>query len=115
MSHRVTKREHTGKAKARLRMIQHYEQVTWNVSRTCRFFGISRTQFYIWHKRYRQAGLAGLRRTWPRTPSSTSLRPPRPRLKFPLALRLQQFALPQGRAMPGRFRSRGGSLKYLIS
>ena len=34
--------------KARLRRIQHFEQVTHNVSRTCRFFGISRGQFYTW-------------------------------------------------------------------
>jgi hypothetical protein len=33
---------------ARLGMIHHSEQVTRNVSRTRRFFGISRTQFYIW-------------------------------------------------------------------
>ena len=28
------------RAKIRLRRIQHYEQVTKNVSQTCRFFGI---------------------------------------------------------------------------
>lgn len=53
--------EQTRRAKARLRMIQHYEQVTRNVSQTCRFFGISRNQFYCWVRRYRKAGLAGLR------------------------------------------------------
>lgn len=44
-------------------MVQHYEQVTPKVSRTCRCFGISRTQLYIWiwRHRYRQAGLADLR------------------------------------------------------
>lgn len=31
------------------------------VSRTCRFFGISRGQFYIWLRRYRQHGLEGLK------------------------------------------------------
>ncbi len=53
--------EQARKARARLRMIQHYEQVSRNVSQTCRFFGISRTQFYIWLGRYREAGSAGLR------------------------------------------------------
>ena len=45
---------------ARLRMIQHYEQVTRNVSKTCRFFWLSRNQPYVWLRRYRELGLAGL-------------------------------------------------------
>ena len=69
MRHRAKELEQARKAKGRLRMIQHYEQVTRNVSRTCRFFGISRTQFYIWLNRYRRAGLAGLR-DGPRGPRS---------------------------------------------
>jgi transposase len=48
-------------AKARLRRIQHYEQVTHNVSKTCRFFGVSRRQFYTWLHRYREHGLEGLK------------------------------------------------------
>jgi transposase len=31
------------------------------VSQTCRFFGISRRQFYTWLKRYREHGLEGLK------------------------------------------------------
>jgi len=46
MRRAVNELEQTRKARARLRMIQHYEQVTHNVSQTCRFFGISHTQFY---------------------------------------------------------------------
>jgi len=46
MRRAVNELEQTRKARARLRMIQHYEQVTHNVRQTCRFFGISRTQFY---------------------------------------------------------------------
>jgi transposase-like protein len=38
-------------------MIQHCEQVTHNVSQTCRFFGISRTQFSMWLRRYREGGV----------------------------------------------------------
>jgi hypothetical protein len=40
-------KEQLRRAKIRLRRIQHYEQVTKNVSQTCRFFGISRGQFYF--------------------------------------------------------------------
>jgi transposase-like protein len=49
------------RAKIRQRRIQHYEQVTRNVSQTCRFFGISRGQFYFWLRWYRQVGFPGLR------------------------------------------------------
>ena len=41
-------------------MIQDYEQVTHNISRTCGFLRISRTQFYIWLYRYREPRLEGL-------------------------------------------------------
>jgi transposase-like protein len=49
------------KVKARLRMLQHAQRVSGNVSQTCRFFGASRALFYIWKKRYEKNGLAGLR------------------------------------------------------
>ncbi len=58
---RAKEREQQRRALARSRVIRHYEQVTRNVSRTCRFFGISRSIFYHWLHRYREAGLAGLR------------------------------------------------------
>jgi len=54
-------KEQQRRAKIRLRRIQHYEQVTKNVSRTCRFFGVSRGQFYFWLRRYRQVGFGGLK------------------------------------------------------
>lgn len=44
----ATKWAQEHRARARLRMIQQFEQVAHNVSQTCRFFGISRTQLYIW-------------------------------------------------------------------
>jgi transposase-like protein len=53
MGHAGKAREQERKARARLRVLHHYEQMTWNVSRTCRFFGISRTLFYRWRDRYR--------------------------------------------------------------
>ncbi len=49
------------KLKARLRMLQHAQRVSGNVSQTCRFFGVSRALFYIWKKRYEKNGLTGLR------------------------------------------------------
>src|SRR5215470_9781428 len=58
-------RERAQRATARLRVLQHYEQVSRSISRTCRFFGISRTLFYEWRRRYQRDGLEGLR---PRLP-----------------------------------------------
>jgi transposase-like protein len=49
------------KVKSRLRMLQHAQRVSGNVSQTCRFFGVSRALFYTWKKRYEKSGLAGLR------------------------------------------------------
>ena len=49
------------KVKARLRMLQHAQRVSGNVSQTRRFFGVSRALFYIWKKRYEKNGLSGLR------------------------------------------------------
>lgn len=46
MGKAATEQEKLRQAKARLRRIQHYEQVTLNVSRTCRFFDVPRGQFY---------------------------------------------------------------------
>ena len=53
--------EQIRRTKARLRIIQHYQQVTRNVSLICRFFGISRSKFYFWMTRYRKLGAPGLR------------------------------------------------------
>jgi len=60
---RLTAREaeQIRRTKARLRIIQHYQQVTRNVSLTCRFFSISRSKFYFWMTRYRRLGAPGLR------------------------------------------------------
>jgi hypothetical protein len=38
------KRDRERQARARLHVIEHYEQVSRNVCQTCRFFGISRSQ-----------------------------------------------------------------------
>ncbi|PYT63725.1 MAG: IS481 family transposase [Acidobacteria bacterium] len=61
MKNQVNEQIQERKVKARLRMLQHAQRVSGNVSLTCRFFGVSRTHFYIWKKRYEKNGLAGLR------------------------------------------------------
>jgi transposase InsO family protein len=44
-----------------LGIIRHVEEVTHNVAKTCRYFGISRTAFYRWYKRYQRYGEEGLK------------------------------------------------------
>src|SRR5262249_57606090 len=61
MAQTVKEKERERRARMRLRVLHHWEHVTQNVSQTCRFFGISRTIFYRWRRRYRRSGLAGLR------------------------------------------------------
>ena len=45
----------------RLGIILHAEEVTHNVAKTCRYFGISRTAFYKWYERYQNYGVEGLK------------------------------------------------------
>jgi len=63
------------KVKARLRMLQHAQRLSGNVSQTCRFFGVSRALFYIWKKRYEKQGVARLRNL-PRRPHHIRYRIP---------------------------------------
>ena len=42
-------------------MLQHAQKISHNVSQTCRFFGISRAQYYIWRHRFEKQGMEGLR------------------------------------------------------
>ena len=44
----------------RLEIIRHAEEVTGNISKTCRYFGISRQTFYKWVRRYKKQGEIGL-------------------------------------------------------
>ncbi|MFD9225258.1 IS481 family transposase [Streptomyces sp. NPDC060064] len=48
-------------AQRRLAVLRHAEEVTGNVSLTCRYYGISRNCFYKWQRRYQEEGLDGLR------------------------------------------------------
>ena len=45
----------------RLRIIRHAQEVTNNVAKTCRYYGISRSVFYKWLRRYEKYGEEGLR------------------------------------------------------
>jgi transposase len=57
----MTERELARAAAHRLAIIRHAQQVTCNVSLTCRYFGITRQAYYIWLRRYQEHGLEGLR------------------------------------------------------
>jgi transposase len=45
----------------RLAIIRHAEEVSGNVAMTCRYYGISRPNFYKWLRRYEEQGVDGLR------------------------------------------------------
>lgn len=60
MSLAVWEKDRARKIQLRRRILQHYEDVTRNVSKTYRFFGVSRSQSSIWLRRYRQLGDLGL-------------------------------------------------------
>ena len=45
----------------RLGIIRHAQEVTKNVAKTCRYYGISRSAFYEWLKRYKEEGIEGLK------------------------------------------------------
>ena len=57
----MTERELARNAARRLAILQHAEEVTGNVAKTCRYFGISRQLFYTWKRRYDTDGVEGLR------------------------------------------------------
>src|SRR6266851_9555280 len=73
MKHPVYEQIQDRKVKSRLRMLQHAQRVSGNVSQTCRFFGVSRALFYIWKKRYEKHGVAVLR-DMSRRPHNTRFR-----------------------------------------
>jgi transposase InsO family protein len=57
----MTEQQLIRQAKQRLAMLQHAEEVTGNVGRRCRYYGISRQCFYTWKRRSEDDGLDGLR------------------------------------------------------
>ena len=46
-------------ARWRLAILRHAEEISGNVAQTCRYYGISRTRFYIWQRRYQEEGQIG--------------------------------------------------------
>jgi transposase InsO family protein len=48
----------------KLRILEHAE-ISGNVAKTCRYFGVPRSSFYLWRNAYRQHGEIGLRRKKP--------------------------------------------------
>jgi transposase len=57
----MTEHELARGAARRLAIIRHAQEVTGNVSMTCRYYGITRQAYYIWLRRYEQGGVAALR------------------------------------------------------
>jgi len=72
----VTDRELDKNAARRLAIIRHAREVTGNVALTCRYYGIGRTVFYRWLRRYEAEGLAGLRDRSKLQPCSVTRRGP---------------------------------------
>ncbi|MCK4431976.1 MAG: transposase, partial [Candidatus Aminicenantes bacterium] len=57
----MSKKEIQRNQRWRLCIIRHAEEVTHNIAKTCRYFGISRTAFYRWYERYKKYGEEGLK------------------------------------------------------
>src|SRR3970282_233660 len=57
----MTEHEQRARVNHRLSVLQHAEEITGNVSQTCRYYGISRLTFYKWLRRYEEQGLEALR------------------------------------------------------
>ena len=70
----MTEPEHQRKIRHRLAVLAHAEEVTGNVARTCRYYGISRPTFYKWRNRYAEHGEDGLRDR-PSRPTNPRARP----------------------------------------
>ncbi|MBO0879866.1 MAG: IS481 family transposase [Mycobacterium sp.] len=49
------------RARHRLAVLRHAEEVTGNAAMTCRYFGITRQTYYNWLRRYETEGVDGLR------------------------------------------------------
>ena len=57
----MTDGERDRNAVHRLAILRHAREVTGNVARTCRYYGITRQAYYMWLRRYEELGLEGLR------------------------------------------------------
>ncbi len=59
----MTEREQARNAARRLAMIRYCQEVSGNVAKTCRHYGVSRPTYYKWLRRYEEDGIEGLRDT----------------------------------------------------
>jgi transposase len=57
----MNQQEQLRRIRHRLAVLRHAEEITGNVSATCRYYGISRPTFYKWRDRYEELGEDGLR------------------------------------------------------
>jgi transposase InsO family protein len=57
----LSEQELARRAKGRLAIIRHAEEVTGNVAMTCRYYGISRQTYYRWYRRFEEKGIEGLK------------------------------------------------------
>ena len=57
----MSEQELARRARHRLAIIHHAEEVTGNVAMTCRYYGISRHTYYYWYRRYLDLGIEGLK------------------------------------------------------
>jgi transposase-like protein len=55
----MTERELARRARHRLAVLRHAEEVSGNVAATRRYYGVSRQCFYTWRRRYEAEGLHG--------------------------------------------------------
>ena len=55
----MTERELDRGGGQRLAIIRHAQEVTGNVSKTCRYYGITRQAYYKWLRRYEEHGVGG--------------------------------------------------------
>jgi len=51
----------TRMVKARLSWFRHYHIKSHNIAKTCRYFGISQSTYYMWLKRFNKKGKRGLK------------------------------------------------------
>ncbi|MFF5523151.1 helix-turn-helix domain-containing protein [Streptomyces coeruleorubidus] len=57
----MAERELARRARRRLAVLRHAEEVSGNIAAACRYYGISRQCFYTWRRRYEAEGLDGLK------------------------------------------------------
>ena len=57
----MTEREQERRAKQKLAVLKHVDEVSGSVAATCRYYGISRNCYYKWLRRYEDEGFEGLK------------------------------------------------------